>query len=143
MTTLHPITIPPHLSMDPILASACPIGYRLIRRRDGNGNMEPVLQGAYLFTVGGRSAHEWRDLKTQDEPYIEDHIPFSNPITQLEALSVTLQRFGRACQVAVDQIVDAFTAVMADEAEQRRQRGPTIGRKRRARRAGGRGRNDG
>jgi hypothetical protein len=56
---------------------------------------------------------------------------------------ITFQRFGRACQVAVDQIADAFAAVMADEAEQRRQRGPTIGRKRRARRAGGRGRNDG
>jgi len=37
---------------------------------------------------------------------------------QMEALSVTFQRFGRACQVAVDQIVDAFAAVMADEAEQ-------------------------
>jgi hypothetical protein len=57
---------------------------------------------------------------------------------QMEALSVTFQRFGRACQVAVNQIVDAFTAVMADEAEQRRQRGPSIGRKRRARRARGR-----
>jgi hypothetical protein len=59
---------------------------------------------------------------------------------QVEALNVTFQRFGHACQVAVNQIVDAFAAVMADEAEQRRQRGPTIGRKRRARRARGRGR---
>lgn len=55
---------------------------------------------------------------------------------------VTFQRFGRACQVAVDQIVDAFAAVMADETEQRRQRGPSIGRKRRARRARGRERDD-
>jgi hypothetical protein len=62
---------------------------------------------------------------------------------QMEALSATLQRFGRACQVAVNQIVDAFTAVMADEAEQRRQRGPSISRKRRARRARGRGQADG
>jgi hypothetical protein len=44
--------------------------------------------------------------------------------------------------VAADQITDAFAAVMADEAEQRRQRGPTIGRKRRASRARGRGRTD-
>jgi hypothetical protein len=51
---------------------------------------------------------------------------------------VIFQRFGRACQVAVNQIADAFAAVMADEAEQRRQRGPTTGRKRRARRARGR-----
>jgi hypothetical protein len=36
---------------------------------------------------------------------------------------ITFQRFGRACQVAADQIVDTFTAVMADEAEQRRARG--------------------
>ena len=62
---------------------------------------------------------------------------------QMEALSATFQRFGRACQVAVDQIVDAFAAVVADEAEQRRQQGPTISRKRRERRARERGRNDG
>ena len=61
---------------------------------------------------------------------------------QVEALSATFQRLGRACRVAVDQIVDAFAAVMADEAEQRRQRGPSIGRKRRARRARGRERVD-
>jgi hypothetical protein len=61
---------------------------------------------------------------------------------QVEALSVTFQRLGRACQVAVNQIVDAFAAVMADEAEQRRQRGPTIGRKRRTRRARGWGQDD-
>jgi hypothetical protein len=60
----------------------------------------------------------------------------------MEALSATFQRFNRACQVALDQIVDAFTAVMADEAEQRRQRGPSIGRKRRARRTRGRRRDD-
>jgi len=62
---------------------------------------------------------------------------------QMEALSVTFQRFGRACQVAVDQIVDAFAAVMADEAERRRRGGPSIGRKRRTRRARGREQADG
>jgi len=61
---------------------------------------------------------------------------------QLEALSVTFQRFGRAAKVAADQIADAFAAVMADEAERRRQRGPTISRKPRARRARGRGQAD-
>jgi hypothetical protein len=81
---------------------------------------------------------------------------------QMEALSVSFQRVGRACQVAANQVVEAGAAVHADiahqrrffsrylgklaavvEAEQRRQRGPTIGRKRRARRARGRGRADG
>ena len=67
-----------------------------------------------------------------DFPYTI-HIP-----TQLEALSSGFQRVGQAAKVAADQIADAFAAVMADEAERRRQRGPTIGRKRRARRARGR-----
>jgi hypothetical protein len=62
------------------------------------------------------------------------HIP-----TQLEALSSGFQRVGQAVKVAANQMADAFAAVMADEAEQRKQRGSTIGRKRRARRAGGRG----
>jgi hypothetical protein len=85
---------------------------------------------------------------------------------QVEAVSASFQRFGRACQVAADQIADAFTAdriggrpftpfpfqrrylrylgklAAVVEAEQRRQQGPTIGRKRRARRARGRGRAD-
>jgi hypothetical protein len=71
-----------------------------------------------------------------DFPYTI-HIP-----TQLEALSSGFQRVGQAAKVAVDQIVDAFTAVMADEAGQRRRRGPSIGRKRRTRRARGRGQAD-
>jgi hypothetical protein len=54
-----------------------PICYRLIRRGDGNGNMEPVLQGHFLFTgTDGAIVREWRDLQTQDFPYIEDNIPF-------------------------------------------------------------------
>jgi hypothetical protein len=76
---------------------------------------------------------------------------------QMEALSASFQGVGRAAKVAADQIADAFAAVAADiahqrrffsrylgklaavvEAEQRRQRGPSIGRKRRARRARGR-----
>lgn len=53
-----------------------PIAYRLIRRGDGNGNMVPVLQGMYPWTQGAES-YEWRDLETQDEPYVKDHIPFA------------------------------------------------------------------
>jgi hypothetical protein len=71
-----------------------------------------------------------------DFPYTI-HIP-----TQLEALSSGFQRFGQAVKVAADQVVEAGAAVMADETDQRRQRGPSIGRKRRARRARGRGRAD-
>jgi hypothetical protein len=80
---------------------------------------------------------------------------------QVETVSASFQRFGHACQVAADQIVDAFAAdrisgrpftpfpfqrrylrylgklAAVAEAEQRRQRGPSIGRKRRARRARG------
>ncbi len=56
--------------------------------------MVPVLQGAFLVTEkrlewgeGLRSVttHEWRDLETQDEPYIEDHIPFFTPDEQSDA----------------------------------------------------------
>jgi hypothetical protein len=54
-----------------------PICYRLIRRNDGNGNMVPVLQGHFLFTDrDGDLQRAWRDLETQDEPYVEDRIPF-------------------------------------------------------------------
>jgi hypothetical protein len=70
--------------MDPTAAlaylnSPFPICYRLIRRGDGNGNMDYVLQGAFLVTVGGKTTHKWRDLETQDDPYIEDHVPFFTP----------------------------------------------------------------
>jgi hypothetical protein len=76
---------------------------------------------------------------------------------QMEALSVSFQRVNRAAKVAADQVVDAFAPVAAAaahlrrhfspfvrklaaavEAEQRRQQGPSIGRKRRTRRARGR-----
>ena len=56
--------------------SNIPIAYRLIRRGDGNGNMLPVLQGMFTWTQGKDFGREWRDLETQDEPYVEDHIPF-------------------------------------------------------------------
>jgi hypothetical protein len=65
------------------------------------------------------------------------HIP-----TQLEALRFGFRLLDEAVKIAADQVVEAGAAVMADEAEQRRQRGPTIDRKRRARRARGRGRAD-
>ena len=76
---------------------------------------------------------------------------------QMQALSVSLQRVNRAAKVAADQVVDAFAPVAAAaahqrrhfspfvrklaaavEAEQRTERGPTIDRKRRARRDRGR-----
>ncbi len=106
-----------------------------------------------------------RPTKSKQMP---DPLPQAIPTpAQMEALSASFQRFGHACQVEVDQIVDAFAAdriggrpftpfpfqrrylrylgklAAVAEAEQRRQRGPSIGRKRRARRARGRGRDDG
>jgi Lon protease-like protein len=48
--------------------------------------MLPVLQGAFLITVRGKTTHEWCDLETQDEPYVEDHIPFFAPDEQSDAL---------------------------------------------------------
>lgn len=54
-----------------------PAAYRLIRRGDGNGNMIPMLQGLFTWTEGAMRGAEWRDLETQDEPYVEDGIPFS------------------------------------------------------------------
>jgi hypothetical protein len=70
-----------------------------------------------------------------DFPYTNyiPHIP-----TQLEALSSGFRLVDQAVKIVADQVVEAGAAFMADEAEQRRQRGPTIGRKRRARRARGR-----
>ena len=56
-----------------------PIAYRLIRRGDGNGNMVPVLQGMFTWAQGEVSGEMWRDLETQDEPYLEDHIPLPLP----------------------------------------------------------------
>jgi hypothetical protein len=63
--------------------SPFPVCYRLIRRNDGNGNMVPVLQGAFLIanlSTPPLTAHEWRDLETVDEPTTaDDHIPFFQP----------------------------------------------------------------
>jgi hypothetical protein len=84
--------------MDPTAAlaylnSPFPICYRLIRRGDGNGNMDYVLQGAFLVTErrlvwgeGLRSGttHEWRNLETIDEPTsADDHVPFFTPDEEL------------------------------------------------------------
>ena len=57
--------------------SVIPAAYRLIRRKDGNGNMIPMLQGLFTWTEATKRGAEWRDLETQDEPYVEDDIPFS------------------------------------------------------------------
>jgi hypothetical protein len=59
------------------VGSILPVAYRLIRRGDGNGNMIPVLQGMFTWQQGEEFGREWRDLETQDEPYVEDHIPFA------------------------------------------------------------------
>ena len=58
--------------------SRIPIAYRLIRRGYGNGNsnMLPILQGFFTWSEGAMRGAEWRDLETQEEPYIEDRIPF-------------------------------------------------------------------
>jgi hypothetical protein len=53
-----------------------PAAYRLIRRGDGNGNTLPMLQGLFTWTEGTERGAEWRDLETQDEPHVEDAIPF-------------------------------------------------------------------
>jgi len=91
--------------MDPTAAlaylnSPFPICYRLIRRNDGNGNMVPVLQGAFLVTKDSRvtqhergevfyrvTTNEWRDLETLDEPTsgVLDHVPFFTPDEQSDA----------------------------------------------------------
>jgi hypothetical protein len=55
--------------------SGIPFAYRLIRRGDGNGNMTPMLQGLFTWTESTKCRAEWRDLETQDEPYVEDAIP--------------------------------------------------------------------
>lgn len=60
----------------PRVESNIPTAYRLIRRGDGNGNMLPVLQGMFTWTQGTAFGREWRDLETQDEPYVVDCIPF-------------------------------------------------------------------
>ena len=57
--------------------SGIPAAYRLIRRKDGNGNMIPMLQGLFTWTEATKRGAEWRDLETQDEPYVKDDIPFS------------------------------------------------------------------
>jgi predicted lipoprotein with Yx(FWY)xxD motif len=57
--------------------SGIPAAYRLIRRKDGNGNMIPMLQGLFTWTEDTKRGAEWRDLETQDEPYVKDDIPFS------------------------------------------------------------------
>jgi hypothetical protein len=91
--------------MDPIAAlaylnSPFPLCYRLIRRNDGNGNMVPVLQGAFLVTKHSSvtqhergeafyrvTTHEWRDLETIDEPTsADDHVPFFATDEQSDAL---------------------------------------------------------
>ena len=59
-----------------LVGSVIPVAYRLIRRGDGNGNMLPVLQGLFTWTEGACRGAEWRDLETQDAPYVEDVIPF-------------------------------------------------------------------
>ena len=59
------------------ISTLIPAAYRLIRRKDGNGNMIPMLQGLFTWTEATARGAEWRDLETQDEPYVEDDIPFS------------------------------------------------------------------
>lgn len=81
MAEQHPITPQPEPLQTYTLTasrveSSIPVAYRLVRRGDGNGNMLPVLQGLFTWRQGVECGGEWRDLETQDEPYIEDHIPF-------------------------------------------------------------------
>jgi hypothetical protein len=71
-TLTGPMTIAPAR-----VESRIPAAYRLIRRNDGNGNMIPMLQGLFTWTEDPKRGVEWRDLETQDEPYVEDDIPFS------------------------------------------------------------------
>lgn len=40
-----------------------PVEYRLVKKRDGT----LVLRGAYKWTEGWRSGHEWRDIPTEEE----------------------------------------------------------------------------
>ena len=53
-----------------------PIGYRLIRQPDGNGNTEYVLLALFRWQQGREHGRQWRSLETQEFPFLEDHIPF-------------------------------------------------------------------
>jgi hypothetical protein len=56
--------------------SSLPLAYRLIRRNDGNGGEDHVLQGLFTWHQGCEQGGEWRDLETQTEPYDRDEVPF-------------------------------------------------------------------
>jgi hypothetical protein len=61
------------LSPEPRIESNVPVGYRLIRKLDGNGGMEYVLQGKFTWREGrSHMGHEWRDLETQEWPYLDE-----------------------------------------------------------------------
>jgi hypothetical protein len=57
--------------------SPLPLAYRLIRRGDGDGKEEYVLQGLFTWHQGGSQGGKWRDLETQTEPHVRDDVPFS------------------------------------------------------------------
>jgi hypothetical protein len=57
--------------------SGLPLAYRLIRRNDGNGGQDYVLQGLFTWRQGFSQGGDWRDLETQTEPYVRDDVPFS------------------------------------------------------------------
>jgi hypothetical protein len=54
-----------------------PIAYRLISKLDVSGNTIYVLQGLFRWQQGRDHGRDWRDLPTQEFPYIDDSIPFS------------------------------------------------------------------
>ena len=79
MTHLNKISLPGQYTITAArVESNVPLAYRLIRRGDGNGGMVPVLQGMFTWTQGAEYGREWRDLETQDEPYVVDYIPFGS-----------------------------------------------------------------
>jgi hypothetical protein len=46
--------------------SGVPVAYRLARYRTAEGAVHLKLQGAYQWTEGASSGHEWRDIETVD-----------------------------------------------------------------------------
>jgi hypothetical protein len=46
--------------------SGVPVAYRLARYRTAEGAVHLKLQGAYQWTEGASSGHEWRDIETFD-----------------------------------------------------------------------------
>ncbi len=55
-----------------------PTAYRLIMIHNGDGGLEPVLQGYFTWQQGCKFGGEWKSLETQIVPHVSDGVPFEN-----------------------------------------------------------------